>query len=78
MTFENFRDIVESHFMSCLKEADALKHKNHIMSLLQERDHNQLWLGLLHGNYRCSIFFNPLNLIIVDFLYLLLDLEWTA
>lgn len=35
--------------MSCLKEADALKHKSHIMSLMQERDHNQLWLGLLHG-----------------------------
>jgi len=48
---DNFRDVVESHLMSCLKEADALKHKNHIMSLLQERDHNQLWLGLLHGNF---------------------------
>ena len=35
--------------MSSLKEADALKHKSHIMSLMQERDHNQLWLGLLHG-----------------------------
>lgn len=35
--------------MSCLKEADAMKHRNHIMSLMQERDHNQLWLGLLHG-----------------------------
>jgi len=45
------KDIVESHFMSCLKEADALKHKNHIMSLLQERDHNQLWLGLLHDKF---------------------------
>jgi len=47
--YSYFRDIVESHFMSCLKEADALKHKSHIMSLMQERDHNQLWLGLLHG-----------------------------
>jgi len=45
------KDVVESHLMSCLKEADALKHKNHIMSLLQERDHNQLWLGLLHDKF---------------------------
>lgn len=35
--------------MHSLKEADALKHKNHIMALMQERDHKQLWLGLLHG-----------------------------
>ena len=35
--------------MSCLKEADAMKHKSHMMSLMQEREHNQLWLGLLHG-----------------------------
>ena len=46
----DFREVVESHLMSSLKESDAMKHKNHIMSLMQERDHNQLWLGLLHGN----------------------------
>nr|CAG4634994.1 EOG090X0BB3 [Alona affinis] len=45
------KDVVESHLMSSLKEADALKHKSHIMSLMQERDHNQLWLGLLHDKF---------------------------
>lgn len=44
-----FRDYVEAHLMHSLKEADALKHKSHIMALMQERDHKQLWLGLLHG-----------------------------
>ena len=42
--------------MQSLKEADALKHKNHIMALMQERDHKQLWLGLLHGIVK-KIFF---------------------
>lgn len=45
------KDAVESHLMSSLKESDAMKHKNHIMSLMQERDHNQLWLGLLHDKF---------------------------
>ena len=45
------RDVIESHLMSCLKEADALKHRTHLMSLMQERDHNQLWLGLLHDKF---------------------------
>nr|CAG4645034.1 EOG090X0BB3 [Leptodora kindtii] len=45
------KDCVESYLMSCLKEADAMKHRNHIMSLMQERDHNQLWLGLLHDKF---------------------------
>nr|CAG4643425.1 EOG090X0BB3 [Ilyocryptus agilis] len=45
------KDVVESHLMSSLKEADAMKHKSHIMPLMQERDHNQLWLGLLHDKF---------------------------
>jgi len=45
------KDVIESHLMSCLKEADALKHRTHLMSLMQERDHNQLWLGLLHDKF---------------------------
>lgn len=43
------RDVVESHFMSCLKEADALKHKGQIISQMQKKDHKQLFLGLLNG-----------------------------
>nr|CAG4650398.1 EOG090X0BB3 [Sida crystallina] len=45
------KDVIESHLMSSLKEADAMKHKNHIMSLMQERDHHQLWLGLSHDKF---------------------------
>nr|CAG4651238.1 EOG090X0BB3 [Simocephalus serrulatus]SVE94433.1 EOG090X0BB3 [Simocephalus serrulatus] len=45
------KDVVEAHLMHSLKEADALKHRNHIMSLMQERDHKQLWLGLLHDRF---------------------------
>ena len=48
------RDIVESHFMSCLKEADALKHKGQIISQMQKKDHKQLFLGLLNGKMRQS------------------------
>lgn len=35
--------------MSCLKEADALKHRGQIISSMQKKDHNQLFLGLLNG-----------------------------
>lgn len=45
--------------MHSLKEADALKHKNHIMALMQERDHKQLWLGLLHGVIYNIVFVRP-------------------
>ncbi|CAO1396232.1 unnamed protein product [Diamesa hyperborea] len=45
------KDIVESHFMSCLKEADALKHKGQIISQMQKKDHKQLFLGLLNDKF---------------------------
>lgn len=47
--FSLHRDVVESHFMSCLKEADALKHKGQIISQMQKKDHKQLFLGLMNG-----------------------------
>ena len=31
--------------MSCLKEADQLKHGGKVMSCMQKKDHNQLWAG---------------------------------
>lgn len=43
------REIVEAHFMSCLKEADVLKHRGQVVSAMQKKDHNQLWLGLVNG-----------------------------
>ena len=39
------REVVEAHFMSCLKEADQLKHGGKVMSCMQKKDHNQLWAG---------------------------------
>jgi len=40
------RDQVETVFMSSLKEADQLKHSGKVVSQMQKKDHNQLWLGL--------------------------------
>lgn len=38
--------------MACLKEADFLKHRGQIVSNMQKKDHNQLWLGLQNGLLR--------------------------
>jgi len=45
------REAVEAHFMSCVKEADALKHRGLVISGMQKRDHNQLWLGLQNDKF---------------------------
>lgn len=45
------RQAVESHFMSLLKEADALKHRSQVMNQMQARDHQQLWTGLLSHQF---------------------------
>jgi len=57
--FENFpekeiihcssKDAIRSHFMSSIKEADALKHKGQIINNMQEKDHHQLYLGFSNG-----------------------------
>lgn len=41
--------VVEAHFMSCIKEADALKHKGQVINDMQKKDHKQLWMGLQNG-----------------------------
>lgn len=48
-----FPDIesIESHYMTTLKEADALKHKGQIIGDMQKRDHKQLWNSLLQDKY---------------------------
>lgn len=51
MTYLFFRDVVEAHYMCTVKEADVLKHRGQVMSTMQKKDHNQLWLGLQNGNY---------------------------
>uniref|UniRef100_A0ABI7VVT9 Autophagy protein 5 n=2 Tax=Felidae TaxID=9681 RepID=A0ABI7VVT9_FELCA len=40
------KDAIEAHFMSCVKEADALKHKSQVINEMQKKDHKQLWMGL--------------------------------
>lgn len=37
--------------MSCLKEADVLKHRGQVVSRMQKKDHNQLWLGLVNDKF---------------------------
>lgn len=44
-----FREAVETHFLSSVKEADAFKRGGQIMKNLQKQDHNILWNGLCNG-----------------------------
>lgn len=37
--------------MSCLKEADSLKHKGQVISQMQKKEHKQLFLGLLNDKF---------------------------
>lgn len=41
--------MIEAHFMSTIKEADALKHKGQVINDMQKKDHKQLWMGLQNG-----------------------------
>lgn len=41
--------VIEAHFMSCIKEADVLKHKSQVINDMQKKDHKQLWMGLQNG-----------------------------
>ncbi|XP_043274751.1 autophagy protein 5 [Venturia canescens] len=45
------KEVVEAHFLSCIKEADVLKHRGQVVSSMQKKDHNQLWLGLLNDKF---------------------------
>lgn len=45
------RELLESHYLSCLKEADVLKHRGLVISAMQKKDHNQLWLGLINDKF---------------------------
>ncbi len=52
-----YREDVETHFMSRVKEADQLKHGGKVVSSMQKRDHNQLWQGL-HNGKKSVLFLN--------------------
>lgn len=43
--------VIEAHFMSCIKEADALKHKGQVINEMQKKDHKQLWMGLQNDKF---------------------------
>lgn len=45
------RETVEAHFMSCVKEADQIKHGGRVISAMQKKDHNQLWQGLQNDKF---------------------------
>ncbi|CAM4925853.1 unnamed protein product [Rotaria socialis] len=45
------KESIEAHFMSTIKEADALKHRGQIIEDMQKRDHQQLWNSLLQDRY---------------------------
>ncbi|XP_055490981.1 autophagy protein 5 isoform X2 [Leucoraja erinacea] len=45
------KDAVEAHFMSSIKEADALKHKSQVINEMQKKDHKQLWMGLQNDKF---------------------------
>ncbi|RWS24996.1 autophagy protein 5-like protein [Leptotrombidium deliense] len=47
----NNRALIESTFMSTIKEADALKHRSQVINSMLEKDHNQLWLGLQNNRF---------------------------
>ena len=58
------RDTIESQFMSCVKEADQFKHGGKIMSTMQKKEHNQLWLGLANGE---QFFYTPSKCTLIMF-----------
>ncbi|XP_064804351.1 autophagy protein 5-like isoform X2 [Oncorhynchus masou masou] len=43
--------VIEAHFMSSIKEADALKHKSQVINDMQKKDHKQLWMGLQNDKF---------------------------
>lgn len=47
----NTRSAIESVFISAVKEADALKHRSQVISGMQKKDHNQLWLGVQNDKF---------------------------
>lgn len=44
-------DVVEAHLIMQIKEADVLKHKEHVMPSFQKKDHNHLWRGMLEDRF---------------------------
>jgi len=44
-------ETLQSYFIMCVKEADALRHRSQVMSNLQKSDYNKLWFGFKDANF---------------------------
>lgn len=47
----NNKDVIESYFLSTIKEADAIKHKGKIINEMLKKDHKQLWYGVQNDKF---------------------------
>lgn len=45
------KDIIETYFMSTVKEADAIKHKGKVINEMLKKDHKQLWYGIQNDKF---------------------------
>uniref|UniRef100_A0A0B6YT48 Autophagy protein 5 n=1 Tax=Arion vulgaris TaxID=1028688 RepID=A0A0B6YT48_9EUPU len=45
------KEAVESHFMSVIKEADAMKHRSQAINSMQRKDHKTLWAGFMNDKF---------------------------
>jgi len=44
-------DVIESHYITMLKEADQLKHRGQVICNMSKNQHQQLWHGLKTNNF---------------------------
>lgn len=47
----NTKPLIETNFMSSIKEADELKHKGSVIQNMVKKDHNQLWSSLVNDKF---------------------------
>eukprot|EP00096_Caligus_rogercresseyi_P013274 TRINITY_DN594_c1_g1_i2.p1 TRINITY_DN594_c1_g1~~TRINITY_DN594_c1_g1_i2.p1 ORF type:complete len:247 (+),score=65.55 TRINITY_DN594_c1_g1_i2:92-832(+) len=47
----NSKESLETYFLSCLKEADQIKHGGRVLSKMQKKDQNQLWQGFQNDKF---------------------------
>ncbi|XP_035825360.1 autophagy protein 5 isoform X2 [Aplysia californica] len=45
------KEVVQSHFISVVKEADALKHRGQVINSMQKKDHSTLWAGFMNDKF---------------------------
>ena len=45
------KELVESFFLSTIKEADALKHRGKVINDMLKKDHKQLWYGIQSNKF---------------------------